>query len=458
MTTEADQIKTLTTSIETVVDLTQKAQERNDKLDAKNAEHDDELKAIVEAATVAAEKADEITGKMESVVKTAAFMEKQLARIGKAGNGGQTDEVRKAVSEATSLFLRTGIEFSDEIKGMIADLEIASDYNGMSDDDKADMKKKMISDSNETKGFSLIEQKSLIAGSNVDGGFWVRPELSSTRIVQDFETSPMRQISSIETVAGNQLDLIIDDDEGISGGWVGEVEDRPSTGTPKIGMISIVAHEQYAEPKATQTMLDDAGFNIGGWLEVKTTSKMTRTENTTFVLGDGSKKARGFLDYPAWADNQVYERFALGQRISGVDGGFAADPILEIQNDVKEIYQAGCVWLIKRNSWGKLITLKDSVGNYLLQQQFQNSLLEQNRLIMLGKQVRFADDMPAIATDSLSLAYGNFGVGYTIVDKIGFRTLRDPFTEKPFIKFYTTKRVGGDVTNYEAIKIMPLSA
>ena len=207
-------------------------------------------------------------------------------------------------------------------------------------------------------------------------------------------------------------------------------------------------------PRATQKMLDDAGFDIESWLSRKVTDKMTRFENTAFVVGDGSQKPRGFLSLPAWATNGIYERNAIEQIASGAAGEFTGDGVKALQNAVIENYQANAVFGIQRASWEGIITLKDGIGAYLLDPR---SIKVGDDLTLLGKRVIFMNDMPSVANDALAMVYGDFSMGYTVVDRIGFRVIRDEFTNKPFILFYTTKRTGGDVTNYESYKIQKLA-
>jgi HK97 family phage major capsid protein len=201
--------------------------------------------------------------------------------------------------------------------------------------------------------------------------------------------------------------------------------------------------------------LDDSSINIESWLAMKTNDILTRTENTAFVVGNGAAKPKGFLAYDAWAVAGTYERNALEQVSTGSAGAFTADALKEIQNSLKEVYQPSAVWMLKRSSWSDIIKLKDGNGAYLLD---TTSMKDGDTMRLLGKPVLFADDMPVKATDALAMTYGDFKVGYTIVDRLGIRVLRDPYTDKRYVKFYTTKRVGGAVTNYESIKILKLSA
>ena len=187
----------------------------------------------------------------------------------------------------------------------------------------------------------------------------------------------------------------------------------------------------------------DAGFNIEEWLAGKVTRRLTREENLAFVTGDGSQKPKGFLSLPAWAVNGTYERGAIEQISSGAAGAFTGDGVKALQNSLIEEYQASAIFGLKRASFQQIITLKDGNGAYLLDPR---SMKVGDTMTLLGKQVVFMDDMPAVAADSLSMVYGDFGVGYTIVDRIGFRVIRDEITQKGCVLFYTTKRTGGDVT------------
>ena len=307
------------------------------------------------------------------------------------------------------------------------------------------------------KGFYVMDDiKTMRVGNNPDGGYLAptdrRTDVSVGRI---FETSPMRALASIITTGNSDVELVIDDNESASGGWVGEEGTRSDTDQAQIGLLKIAVHEQFAQPKATQKMLDDAAFNVESWLSEKTNDILTRTENTAFVSGDGSQKPKGFLSYDAWATAGTYERHKIEQVNSGTSGVVVADGLIDLQNSLIEEYQANARFLLKRATFANVAKLKDGNGQYLLNAV---AMSQGFNMTLLGKPIVFADDMPAVAANALSIAYGDFGKGYTIVDRIGIRVLRDPYTSKPYIKFYTTKRVGGAVTNFEAIKIQKLAA
>ena len=283
------------------------------------------------------------------------------------------------------------------------------------------------------------------------GGYFITPDRMTAFKARIFETSPLRSYASVQTTSSSSVEWILDDNESDCG-WVGEVQARPNTNTAQIGLLTIPVHEIYANPKATQTMLDDAGFNLEQYINNKGVDKISRTENTSFVLGNGSKKPKGFLDYSAWASAGVYERDKVEQ-IAGTDttNGIDSDDLIMLQNSLHEEYQAGAVFAMSRVSFATVLKMKGTDGHYMLDRQM---LLHGADKMVLGKKVIILADLPDIASNSLSIVYGNFSEGYTIVDRIGIRVLRDPYSAKPYIQFYMTKRVGGGVTNFEALKIM----
>lgn len=295
--------------------------------------------------------------------------------------------------------------------------------------------------------------KDLLAGSNPDGGFFVTAERSNRMIERIFETSPLRGVVNIETTTTDVFEFVLDDDEA-DAGWIGEVSARGDTDTPQVGLLKIPIHELFAQPKATQKVLDDAGFDIEGWLTKKVSRRIGRTENTAFVVGNGSQKPKGFLSYTAWAAAGVYERDAVEQINSGTSGSFDADNIIDLQNSLIEDYQSNATFGMKRATFTDVMQLKDGNGRYLLNPAI---LAQSSEKILLGNEVVFLNDMPSVAADALAIVVADFEEFYTIVDRFDIRVLRDPFTQKPFVKFYTTKRVGAAVTNFEAGKILKLA-
>jgi len=300
---------------------------------------------------------------------------------------------------------------------------------------------------------SELEQKAMNVSSDPDGGFLVPVDTSGRIITRLYETSPMRNICAVETISVGALEGPVDDDEAEDGGWVAEMGTRNETGTPQLGRWKITPEELYAQPKATQTLLDDAAWDVEGWLSRKIADKLGRTENAAFVNGNGTGKPRGFLTYANGTTRGTIEQIK-----SGASGAFDAtnpgDRLINLVYSLKARYRQNAQFLMGRLTLAEVRKLKDGNDNYLWQPDFTK--MRSGSLLDYG--ITEAEDMPAIGANSLSIAFGDFREGYTIVDRMGIRVLRDPFTSKPFVKFYVTKRTGGDVVNFEAIKVMVFSA
>lgn len=303
-----------------------------------------------------------------------------------------------------------------------------------------------------------LQVKALTGSVFQDGGVYLTPERANFISQFVFETSPIRQVANVMQVGARELQVLVDDDEATAE-WVGEGATRSTTDTPETRLVTITAHELSAKPKATHAMLEDAGFDIDSWLTQKVADQFSRTENTAFCSGTGVGKPRGFLTYTAWTTPGTYEVGKIEQIVSGTSGVFTGDGLISLQTALKEPYQANAVWLLARASFGAIRKLKDGNSQYLL--GLGAAGLQGNgvggQLTILGKPAYFASDMPVIASSSLSAAYGDFKAGYTIIDRVGVSVLRDPYSDDAFVVYKTRKRVGGAVTNFDAIKLQKLS-
>lgn len=299
------------------------------------------------------------------------------------------------------------------------------------------------------------ERKAMSVGTDADGGYLV-PAPTVGRIVQKvYELSPIRAIASVMPISADALEGVNDLDEAAYG-WVGETTTRSDTNTPQVGKYRIEAFEMYAQPKATQKLLDDAAVDIEAWLEGKVANKFARAEAAAFITGTGVGMPRGFTTYTTAATNDASRSWGQLEHIATANNGdFAssnpADNLFDLIAAFKTPYLQNSSWVTRREVIAKIRKFKESTTNaYMWQPGLQAG--QPDRL--LGYPIVMAQDMPTLATGSLSLAFGDFREGYQIVDRIGMRTLRDPFTDKPYVKFYTTRRVGGAVVNFEAIKFM----
>jgi len=453
-------IKSKTEELATLFQATQ------DKIDAVEKKYDgldvDAINRMTAKEAEIGEQIEVVKSELEAQKKHAEDLEKAMNRPG-AGAGAKADEFAKW-STAMAGYIRKGHEPSGDLVEEMA-VKYSNEVAGSED---SNIIREFKSANHSGEGFYMLSNedklalKTLQVGVNPDGGYYVFPERANFTVDRNFETSPVRRVANVIQGTAESIEIVIDDNENTSGGWVGEVDSRGDTATAQIGKLTIHAHEQFAQPKATQKFLDDAAINVEQWLRDKTDDIITRTENTAFVSGDGSQKPKGFLSYDAWTTAStpagakgVYERDAIEQIDSGTSGQVTFDGLVTMQGALKEVYQGPAVFMLQRSVWTAIRLLKDNEDRPLID---FNLLATGGGMNLLGKPVVFADDMQAPVADSLSVAYGDFGRGYTIYDRLGLRVLRDPYTDKPFVKFYTTKRVGGAVTNYEAIKLLKLTA
>ena len=293
-----------------------------------------------------------------------------------------------------------------------------------------------------------LEKKALSVGVAADGGYLVTPEMADSMIRIIFETSPMRKVANVTTISSDSLDIIEDTGAPVVG-WTTETGARADTNTPQISKKNIVAEELYALPKATQKLLDDASINVEQWLAEKIADVIGRTENTAFINGTGTGQPKGILTYTAgtaWGQ--------VEQINSGTSAVVTADGIIRLYYALKEEYANHSTFMMSRASVQAVRLLKEATTNQYL---WQPGLAAGAPDSLMGVPVIQASDMPAPAANSLSIALADFKRAYQIVDRTGIRILRDPFTDKPFVKFYATKRVGGAVANFEAIKLLKLA-
>lgn len=297
---------------------------------------------------------------------------------------------------------------------------------------------------------TVDEVKLLSRDIDPQGGYWIDETLSSQIVMKVFETSPMRDVCTVETITSDALEIPEDINE-VGAGWTTERAPRSETTTANIGMRRIPVQELYAEPKATQQLLDDAGIDVESWLATKIADKIGRIENLAFISGSGAGQPKGILTYPTSATPANPGQIMYAP--SGHASQITADGLRNLFYSVKSPYLPNAVWLMKRSTVQTVSLLKDSQGRYIWEPGLQIGD-PQN---ILGHQIHRMEDMPTIAANALPVAFGNFKMGYTIVDRQGIRVLRDPFTAKPFVLFYTTKRTGGDVTNFEAFAVLKIA-
>ena len=302
------------------------------------------------------------------------------------------------------------------------------------------------------------ERKALSAGSDPDGGYMLPASTQGRMVTKLYEQSIMRQIADVQTISTDKIEGIVDDDEA-DAGWVSELGARSDSGTPQVRRWEIQAHEMYAMPKVSQKLIDDAATNVEGWLADKVADKFGRVEGTAFWAGTGVGQPRGLAAYTTAATADGSRAWGQFEHIvSGASGAFHTtqfDPIHDLQGAMKDHFLQNAQFVMRREVRTAARKLKESTTNrYLWEPGMQVGAPER----LNGYPVRVDQYMPALAANSLSLAFGDFRQAYTIVDRIGIRTLRDPFTAKPYVVFYSTKRTGGGAMNFEAVKFLKFSA
>lgn len=306
---------------------------------------------------------------------------------------------------------------------------------------------------------SAEEQKALSAGSDPDGGYLL-PASTMGRVVSKlYEQSIMRQIASVQVISTNDIEGLIDNNEA-DAGWVSELGTRSDSNTPQLGKWRIEAFEMYAMPKASQRILDDAATDVEAWLAAKIADKFARVEGTAFWQGTGAGQPMGLASYSTAATADSSRAWGVFEHVkTGTNGAFNAttklDVIQDLQGALKDAYLRNAQWVMRREVRTAARKLKEATNDrYLWEPGLQVGQPER----LNGYPVRIDQYMPAVATDSLSLAFGDFAQAYQIVDRTGIRTLRDPFTAKPYVVFYSTKRTGGGALNFEAIKFAKFAA
>ena len=301
-----------------------------------------------------------------------------------------------------------------------------------------------------------LEGKAMSIGSNPDGGYLVPPEVEATIGERLTAISPIRGIAGQRTISSNVYKKPFMT-TGPAVGWVGETDARAQTASPTLDELSFPAMELYAQPAATANLLEDSAVNIDQWLAQEIEQVFAAQEGTAFVTGDGTNKPKGFLSYTT-VDNGAWSWGNIGYIATGAAGAFAAsnpsDELVDLVYAVKAGYRQNGVFVMNRKTQATVRKFKDTTGAYL----WQPPAVAGGKASLMTFPVIEAEDMPDIAANSLSIAFGDFNRGYLIVDRAGVSVLRDPYTAKPYVLFYTTKRVGGGVQDFDAIKVMKFAA
>ncbi|MFW2350231.1 phage major capsid protein [Qipengyuania sp.] len=315
----------------------------------------------------------------------------------------------------------------------------------------------------EVKGFvdgylrrgSTLEMKSITAAVPADGGYAVPRQIDALIARELVEISPIRAIAQVvQTGSAGYRKLVTTG--GTASGWVSETAARPETDTPEFAEIAPPTGELYANPAASQAMLDDAGFDLENWLASEIAIEFARAEGAAFVHGNGVDQPLGFLSSPASTNEDGARTFGTLQYIgSGDAAGFDAEPdarLIDLVHTLKAGHRQGASFVMNSATLAEVRKLKTADGAFL----WQPGLVEGQPDRLLGYPVIEAEDMPDVAAGAFPIAFGNFRHGYLIAERTATQVLRDPFTNKPFVHFYATKRVGGQVLDSNAIKLLKI--
>lgn len=307
-----------------------------------------------------------------------------------------------------------------------------------------------------------FEAKALTVGEDASAGFTVLPTIEQTMTEIAVLVSPVRSVANVTMISTDRVRFPINK-RGTNFGWGGETDARTATANSQIAETEIPVHEAWAMPGATQSFLDDTYIDAENWIANEIALSFAQGEGQAFISGSGVKKPQGFLAYPVVADGS-WSWGSVGYVPSGTSGAFTgpaagpplvqgADVFADVVAALKYQYRQNARFAANRRTVAQMRKLKDLYANYL----WAPGLQAGQPASFYGYPLVEFEDMPDLAANSLSIAFADFRQFYRIVDRVGIRTLRDPFTNKPFVMFYTTKRVGGGIDNFEAGKLLKFS-
>ena len=344
------------------------------------------------------------------------------------------------------------VEAKANLQGLIGD---AKERNPDKAAYKAAFLDRFVRKGEDSADLKALQAKAWSIGTPADGGYALPEQIDREIEKMLRDISIVRSLANVVTVGTSDYKKLVNVN-GIASGWVGETAARPATNTSQFAEVAPPMGELYANPQVTQQSLDDMFFDVEAELMTQLMEEFALAEGAAFVTGNGTNKPKGFLAYTTAATADSSRAFGTLEHVAtGVSGDFAAsnkaDIFFSVVGALKKGYRMGAVWMMNKSLLFEAMRFKDTTGNYLWQPSIQDSGLG---IRLLGFGVEEAEDMPVKAANSLSVAFGNFKRGYTIVDRVGMRMLRDPYSNKPYVGFYTTKRVGGAVVNSEAIKLI----
>lgn len=367
----------------------------------------------------------------------------------------QLDDIKKGQGDALQALK------VDTINAHIADLQAAVDSTTtkMAAMEMGVGGGRQIKDKEYSAAFSAHMKKgevqaSLNKGTAAEGGYLAPIEWDRTIVDRLIRVSPMRSIATVQNISTAGFSKLFNN-RGTTSGWVGETDARPATNTPTFSPLTFTPGEIYANPAATQQMLDDSEVDLESWLAGEVETEFSYQEGIAFLTGNGVNKPRGILTYVTGGTAAAVHPWGAIATVPTLSAAaVTADSIIDLITALPNEYSADAKFVMNRNTQAAFRKLKDGQGNYLWQPSFQ-----------AGQPATLADygivdmpGMPDVAANAVPALFGDFKRGYLIVDRTGVRVLRDPYTNKPYVQFYTTKRVGGGVQNPDVIKALKVSA
>lgn len=414
------------------------------------AANDARLKEIEKrgaADTVTAEKVDRINAEITRLTtEFKAALAEIETKLGRPGLAGPPDRDTAAQLKAFNRTLKAHARGRSRPMPADADLAVYDAYCAAFD----------TAMRTDAKQFTTQVQNALSIGSDPDGGYLCPPEIDTAidRVVTSMGS--LRSLATVRTIGSSSFDKLAQTTGASAGGWGNERTAPSETGTPSLVKLSFVPGTLWAEPQVTTELLEDASFDVAGWLADEVGLTFVEQESTAFIVGNGLERPRGLLSYPTVA-NASYAWGSIGYIASGAASDFAAsnpsDKLIDLVHALKRQYRGNANWMMNDATLAKIRKFKDGQGNYLWVPGLQQGQVG----VLLGYPVATDDFMPDVNTDTFPIAFGDFRRAYLVVDRRGTVVLRDPYTNKPFVKFFTTRRVGGGVQNFEAFKLMKIA-
>lgn len=360
---------------------------------------------------------------------------------------GQLSEVEATLTEKIAVLALNGVggELSRPVDPEYSSAFASYFRNGLSEDE--------IKEANAT-GLRAQINAAMSVGTNDQGGYLAPVEWDRRISQAQVATSAMRRLATVQSTTVGAFTTLWNDNVWGSG-WVGETASRPATASPTLQPITFDSGEIYANPAITQRLLDDANFNIEQWLADQLEVEFNKQENIAFLSGNGTNKPRGFLTYVTGGSSAgVHPAGNLAVETAASATIIASDELLTLMYNLAAPYRQNATWLMNSLTGSKLAKLKDADGNYI----WRESLMAGQPATLFGRPVEFDEGMPAATAGLTPIAFGDFKAGYLINDRMGSRILRDPYTNKPYVQFYATKRVGGGVADPNAIRLLKMAA